>query len=149
MELDTAALHQTIKKFFRNYEAAFNRALAGVDSSEETVQAFAGYFVAANPNGVACGSNNDEFRTAIGQGCAFYRNIGTKTARIVDLNITLLDDYHAMVKVFWDWQYVKEGREDTLAFSVIYFVQLIEEQPKIFAFITGDEQKLLQEKGLV
>jgi uncharacterized ParB-like nuclease family protein len=33
--------------------------------------------------------------------------------------------------------------------DVIYFVQALDGQPKIFAFIAGDEQKVYEEKGIV
>jgi hypothetical protein len=97
-----------------------------------------------------CGKNDDGFRNAIPQGYEFYRNIGTKSMNIDSVNISSLDEYHSMVKVHWNALYSKrDGSEEKIEFDVIYFVQVIEEKPKIFAYITGDEQGVLREKGLI
>jgi len=32
---------------------------------------------------------------------------------------------------------------------VIYLLQTTEERPKIFAYISGDERKLLKERGII
>jgi hypothetical protein len=143
---------QKIERFFAEYEARTNRALAEppVVDVEETASAFAGCFVAATPNGVTCGKNDQGLRTVIPQGYEFYRSIGTKSMRIVFLEITTLDDYHVQAKAHWQALYQKkDGSEERIDFDVIYFVQTIGEQPRIFAYVTGDEQKLYQEKGLV
>ncbi|MGH7231973.1 MAG: nuclear transport factor 2 family protein, partial [Nitrospiraceae bacterium] len=84
------------------------------------------------------------------QGLAFYRSIGTKAMKIDSLTITLLDDCHWMAKVHWKAFYrKKDGREELVDFDVIYLVQIIDATPKIFAYITGDEQKVLKERGLI
>ncbi len=42
----------------------------------------------------------------------------------------------------------KGGGEEQIDFDNIYFVQTIGGVPRIFGYITGDEQKLLRERGL-
>ncbi len=70
--------------------------------------------------------------------------------KIASLDITLLDDLHSMVKVHWQAIYNKKnGSEESIDFDVIYFVQMIDDQLKIFAYITGDEQGVLRERGLI
>jgi hypothetical protein len=55
-----------------------------------------------------------------------------------------------MVKVHWDSLYVKKNGEGVqIEFTVIYLVQTIGGSPKIFGDITGDEQKVLKEHGLM
>lgn len=142
--------NQRLEDFFREYEARFNRAMAGSIETEATANAFASCFIGANPFGVNCGKNDDQFRTVIPKGYEFYRNIGTKSMKIVLLKITQLDDYHSMVKVNWQAIYSKKGgSEESIDFYVIYFVQAIKDQLKIFAYITGDEQGVLRERGLI
>jgi hypothetical protein len=52
--------------------------------------------------------------------------------------------------VHWRSFYTKkDGREELIEFDVIYFVQMRDEKPKIFAYITGDEQGVLREKGFI
>ncbi len=143
---------QKLHQFFTAYEAHFNHALQGIaeEDVEGTLAAFADYFIQASPMGVNCGKNDDQFRAAIPQGYAFYRRIGATAMRVKALEITALDDFHAMAKVHWDARYQKkDGQPRQIEFDVIYLLQLIDETPKIFAYITGDEQKILQAQGLV
>jgi hypothetical protein len=143
---------QTLRDFFAAYEARTNRALQDppeVDV-EATAAAFADCFVEASPKGVQCGQNDDQFREVIPKGFDFYRSIGTKTMKIVSLETTLLDDFHALARVHWEAFYErKDGRQERIEFDVIYLVQRTGDQPRIFAYVTGDEEKLYQEKGLV
>lgn len=144
------SVDQKLKEFFREYEARFNKAMAGTIETEATANAFASCFIEANPFGVNCGKNDDQFRVMIPQGYDFYRSIGTKSMKIVSLEITSLDDYHSMAKVHWQAIYnKKDGSEESIEFDVIYFVQTINDQLKIFAYITGDEQGVLRERGLI
>ena len=140
-----------VQAFFNDYEARFNQSLQEppVVDVDGVVGAFAGCFVEASPVGVNCGKNDDQFRQAVPQGFAFYKSIGTTSMKIAALDITPLDDYHVMAKVHWDSRYTTSNGEEKIEFDVIYFLQLLNEQPKIFAFITGDEQKVLQERGLI
>ena len=148
-------MHHTderLERFFADYAERFNRALAEppVVDVEGTAAAFAGCFVEASPRGVTCGKNDDTFRATIPQGAEFYRSIGTTSMRITSLEVTPLDGYHTMAKVRWDSRYrKKDGREERIEFDVIYLVQTLGDTTKISAYITGDEQKALREKGLL
>jgi len=145
-------VNQQLETFFAAYEARFNQALGDnpQDDVEGTMAAFADCFIEASPLGLSCAQNDEQFRTQIPKGNAFYRSIGTQSMKIMALTITPLDDYHVQTKVHWQAQYKKrDGGEETIDFDVIYFLQLLGNQPKIFAYITGDEQKVLQEHGLI
>jgi hypothetical protein len=145
-------VRQELEAFFGEYEARVNSALREPPqiNVEATARAFADCFIAADPNGVSCGKNDEQFRTQIPKGLEFYRSIGTKSMQITSLAITALDDYHTMVKVAWEALYKKQdGSEERIDFNVIYLVQTIGEKPKIFGYITGDEQQLYREKGLI
>ena len=142
---------ESIERFFAGYAARFNLALgdATVMDVEGTAAAFADCFVAANPQGVACGKNDRRFRTAIPQGWEFYRRIGMTSMEITSILVTPLDEIHAMARVSWDSRYRRgDGHEEQIEFDVIYLVQILDGTPKIFAYITGDEEKALREKGL-
>ena len=144
--------NRQLERFFAEYEARFNRALAEnpEEDIEATAAAFAEYFIAANQNGVNCGQNNEQLRTMLAQGNAFYRSIGTKSMKIAGLEITSLDDFHAMAKVHWDSRYVKkDGQRLQIEFDVIYLIQMRGGVPKIFGYITGDESEVLKEHGLI
>lgn len=140
-----------IDAFFDAYARRFNEALTGKEPDiEATVNSFAGCFIEASPLGVNCGKNDESFREAIPKGNAFYKSIGTESMNIESKQVTELDDYHFMVKVRWNSAYRKQdGSPEIIDFDVYYFLQYREEQLKIFAYITGDEQKVLKERGLL
>jgi hypothetical protein len=138
-------------QFFDAYAQRFNDALEGKGIDvEATVNAFAECFVEASPVGIVCGKNDEQFRDAIPKGFEFYRSIGTKSMQIESKEIAILDSFHSMVKVHWVATYKKgNDKNDVIEFDVFYFVQTINDSIKIFAYITGDEQKVLKERGLM
>ena len=145
-----AAIDAMLAEFFREYEARMGRALAGDLDVEATAAAFADCFIQADPNGIACGKNDEQLRAVIPQGIAFYRSIGTTSMAIRSVALSPLDEYHYTAKVEWRARYEKrDGTEETVDFAVVYLVRTIGGEPKIFGFITGDEQQLYREKGLI
>jgi hypothetical protein len=141
-----------LAEFFAEYEARTNRALADPArlDIEATAKAFADCFIAANPNGVTCGKNDAGLRDPIPKGFEFYRSIGTKSMKIASLTTTILDECHAMVKVHWEAFYKRtDGSGEVIDFDVIYLLQTTGDMPRIFAYITGDEQKVYKERGLL
>lgn len=143
-------MKELISRFFDDYASRFNKALKGKDPDVTgTTGSFASCFVEASPAGIICSKNDERFKEAIPKGYAFYQSIGTVSMKIGSKAITELDEFHAMVKIHWQSLYEKkEGNREEIGFDVHYFVQVMNEKVKIFAYITGDEQKLLQEKGL-
>lgn len=136
-----------IRAFFDAYEKRFNDAIDGqpVDA-DETAGAFADYFVESSPVGVIGGKNDEQFKAQIPKGFEFYKNIGTISMKIGQLDITTLDAFHAMAKVHWVSAY-KGDRQ--IEFDVYYFLRLLNDTVKVFAYITGDEQQVLKENGLI
>lgn len=112
---------------------------------------FADYFVSVNPSGVAGAENNEAFRQQIPVNNDFYRNIGTVSMDIRSMDITWLDGLHATVKVFWTSEYKrkKDGALEIIDFEGIYLAQVKGGEPKIFAYISGDEQDALRAHGII
>lgn len=146
-----SSIEQTIDIFFEAYALRFNRSLAGKDSDiEGTVNAYADSFVEASPTGINSARNDEHFKEAIPKAYEFYKSIGTKSMKIVSKEITVLDEYHSMVKIHWKATYTrKDGQEEVILFDVIYILQHNENTPKIFAYITGDERRTLSKRGLI
>lgn len=143
--------HKKIDAFFDAYARRFQNVLDGdkVDL-DATINAFAQCFIEASPLGVICGQNDDEFKKSLQNGYDFYKNIGTQTMKIIDKEITLLDDFHALVKVHWLATYIKKNQASLpIDFNVFYLIQYLHGEPKIFAYITGDEQQVLKDNGLI
>jgi hypothetical protein len=144
------ATKAALEKFFADYARRFNESLKGNVDVEATAAAFASCFIEASIHGVICAKNDDQFRAMIPRGTDFYRSIGTTSMNIRSTEITSLDDHHDMVRVFWGSLYVKpDGAQVTIDFDVIYVLEDIRGTPKIFGYITGDEQNVLREHGLI
>lgn len=142
---------QQIDQFFNHYCDVFNRALNGDDTCIDLASSlFETCFIAVNPFGVRCGQNDSTFRDAMKEGYLFYRSIGIVSMAIVSKVITVLDDFHTMVKVRWRSDFIKkDGNSGSIGFDNIYFTKTRDEQHRVFAYITGDEQAALKEAGLV
>lgn len=141
-----------VTAFFQRYGEISNRALADppVEDVDGLLQCFAQNFVESSPLGTSCGHNGPEFAAAVPKGWAHYRSVGGKAMRVTDIVVESLDDLHAMARVGWAFDYVnKAGVSGTVAFTNIYFVTLAEGRPKIFGYITPDEQQAMKDHGLV
>lgn len=150
--MDAAAMRRKLTPFLRRYVANFQRALEGKVDTEAVSAAFAEYFVGAGPAGVRGGKNGVKFRFMLGRGFAFYRKIGTLTMEVAKLGVTRLDDLHALARVTFRTSVRRrsDGKLVRMRFTNLYFVQLAPRAaPKIFAYVTGDEQGLMKQHGLL
>jgi hypothetical protein len=143
-------LSQKIENFFKAYEQRFMDGLKGKVDVNGTIASFAECFMESSPVGVNCGRNDAKFREVIPKGYEFYKSIGTQSIKILSKEITVLDEFHMMCKVHWQSKYLtKDKKEEVIDFDVFYFLRYLNDELKIFAYITGDEQKVLKERGLV
>lgn len=139
-----------LRLFFSKYEKLFEQSLKESPDVESVAGVFADYFVEASPVGVMGGKNDAAFREKIPKGYEFYRSIGTTSMHITAVESTPLNDMHYMTRVQWRAGYrKKDGATETIDFEVIYFTQHTKGEIRIFAYITGDEQKVLRERGLI
>lgn len=143
-------MKDSIVQFFDDYAKRFNEALLGTQPDvERTIASFTECFLESNPNKVICTKNDEAFKMAIPHGFDYYRSIGLQNMKICSKAITILDDFHAIVKIHWQSLYIKkEGNKMELGFDIHYMVKTIDSEVKIFTYITGDEQKFMKENGL-
>jgi hypothetical protein len=99
-----------LDRFFAAYTDAYNRSLGDRVDHDAIVASFADCFVAAGPGGVNCGKNDDSFRTALDQGFAFYKSIGTRKMSVRRVDVTPIDALHHMAKVHYRADYQKRVR---------------------------------------
>ncbi|RKS25381.1 hypothetical protein CLV94_0411 [Flavobacterium endophyticum] len=142
--------NKDIETFFNHYEKRVNDALIGkkIDADEAT-DSFADCFIESSPLGVICGKNDAEFKKQMLKGYEFYKKIGITSMDILSKEITVLDEYHVMAKIYWRSNYQKDKATGKIDFEVTYFLNFKDGNHKIFAFIIGDEEKALKEHGLV
>lgn len=137
--------------FFDQYSRIFNQAIkADSPDIEQTAGLYSECFIGANPLGVQCGKNDGELRSFLLKGYDFYKEIGVISMNIVSKEITVLDEFHTMVKVRWKSDFHrKDNSTVSIEFENIYLTQTKENQHKVFAWITGNEQAVLKEYGLI
>jgi hypothetical protein len=144
---------EELKDFFAAYAKHSNDALREppVEDVEGVVKSFAPYFVESSPRGVMGGANDEKFQKVLPQGFAQYRAVGGKAMRATRIDVTELNDLHAYAQVDWEFDYIrkKDGKAGTVAFQNIYLVSFADGAPKIFAYITPDEEQAMKDHGLI
>lgn len=125
-----------------------NPASADIDA---LAVAFSPYFVGASPAGTMGGAKDEDFPAILRGGFENYRTIGGTRFEIVGLEVEKLDEFNALVRADWEFDYVRprDGARGTIAFRNIYFVNLADGEPRIFAWITPDERQAMKDHGLL
>ena len=124
--------------------------MAGAVDMDEVASLYASEFIAAGPAGVMAGKNDDGLKQVMAQGYARYRAMGTKAMRLRDVRISPIDEHHCVAHVAWTATYARNDRPDVaIDFDVHYLVQQLDGAPKVFGWVSGDEQALLKQHGIV
>jgi len=139
-----------VKKLFERYEQVFNRALRGNIDMSEAASLYASEFIAATPAGVMAGKNDQQLQQVMAKGYEHYRSTGMKDVRIRGLRISPINEQHCVAHVAWTATYARGSQPDVaIDFEVHYFVQELNSEPKVFGWVSGDEQAVLREHGIV
>lgn len=138
-----------IRQFFERYAVCFNQSLAGTVDATELAALYAPEFVAASPMGVMSGKNDNQFKKRVAQGYARYRALGTKDMRVRDVRLSSIDEQHCVAHVAWTATYARPDQPDVaIDFDVHYFIRSLGGKPKVFGWVSGDEQELLRRHGI-
>lgn len=139
-----------IHSFIEDYATMMNAGVAG-EAPEATRLAalFAQDFIAASPAGMMAG-RNEGLGEIIAQGIEGYRKMGGTAFVAEHVAVDELAPASFMATVDWQFDYRRpgDGRTGSIAFTNRYFVSTADGTPKIFAWITPDEQAALAEHGL-
>jgi hypothetical protein len=142
-------METSVRKLFERYESVFKASLRGEVDMDEVAALYASEFIAASPAGVMTGKNDEQLKQVMAQGYAHYRAIGTKEMRIRSLRISPMDEHHCVAHVAWRATYARKDQPDVaIDFDVHYLVQQLGAEPKVFGWVSGDEQALLKEHGI-
>ena len=143
-------METAVRNLFARYQRFFNRALDGDVELDEGTSFYASAFIAASPAGVVVGKNDDQLGRIMEQGYERYRATGTKAMRLRDVRLSPMDEHHCVAHVAWTAIYSRQDAPDiSIDFDVHYLVQKLNGEPKIFGWVSGDEQALLKEYGIV
>ena len=135
-----------IEEFFARYEEGANSFDPDLVCPQYTNE-----FMAAGPDGVACGRNDHELRKAFVQRYKLFQQIGFKRAKILHVDATSLDDHYTMAKVHWRMTFEKQpGHPLDFEFFITYFLYDSGTGPKAAFWISHeDEQRVMREAGLI
>jgi hypothetical protein len=140
----------SVRKLFERYEQFFKTSLGGSLNMDDVASIYASEFIGASPAGIATGKNDDQLKEVMTRGYAYYRAIGTKEMRIRNVRISPIDEHHCVAHVAWTAIYERTAEPDvSIDFDVHYLVQNLGDEPKIFGWVSGDEQALLKKDGIV
>lgn len=140
----------TLEKFFQRYERFFMQSLSGKIDGDEMSELYAPEFIAASPIGVLAGKNDDGFRQALSGGYEQYRKIGTKEMHVRGVEMSQIDALHCVATVAWTASYeVANQQQIDIDFDVHYLMQEFNGKPRIFGWISGNEQELLKQYGVI
>ena len=143
-------LEASVRTLFERYERSFNQSLGGEVDMAEVASLYASEFIAASPAGVMAGKNNDQLKQFMARGYARYRALGTKNMRIRNVRLSSIDDHHCVAHVAWTATYARTEQPDVaIDFDVHYFVQKLGGEPKVFGWVSGDEQALLRKHNII
>jgi len=140
------------RALFEEYGRRSNEALRDPAPADFVTLAgfFAGHFIGASPQGVMGGAKDESFPEILRRGFDNYRAMGGVRFMIVTLETEALDAFTVMVRADWQFDYKrpKDGATGSIAFRNIYLVSFAGGEPKIFAWITPDEQQAMKDHGL-
>lgn len=143
-------METSVRQLFERYERVFNQSLDGDIDMDEVASLYASDFIGASPTGVMTGKNDDQLKQVMTQGYAHYRAIGTKEMRICNVAISPLDEHHCVAHVAWQAAYARQDQADVaIDFDIHYLVQQVDGAPKVFGWVSGDEQALLRKHGII
>ena len=139
-----------LEKFFKRYEQFFTQSLDGELDANEMSALYAQEFIAASPIGVMAGKNDNQFQQALAQGYEQYRKIGTKGMRVRGVSVSPIDELHCVAHVAWTATYANANNPNIeIDFDVHYLMQELNNKPHIFGWVSGNEQELLKEYGVI
>ena len=141
---------EKVQELFQQYQDFFRNAIMGEVDIEQGASFYATAIIGAAPAGVTASQNDDQFKLFLRRGFEAYREMGTKDIHIRGIDITLIDELHCLARVSWTAVYDRGDNPNTsIDFDVHYLVQQLQETPKIFGWVSGDEQAVLKEHGII
>ncbi len=143
-------MQHDLDAFFADYTDSYNQALGDDPDFERIRGYFTDQFLAAGPDGVQAARNDDVFLAQLKEGYRFYQAIRTRRMDLRRVEVTPIDDGHAMARVSYAAHYARPpGDSVIIDFDVTYLLETFGHRPRIFAFIAGDEIGLYRRYGLV
>jgi hypothetical protein len=143
-------MEKSVNELFGRYQEFFRKAIQGEADIERLAASYTSAVIGAAPAGVMVSQNDDQFKQVLQQGFEHYRQIGTKDMRTRNVRISPIDEHHCVAHVAWTATYGRKDQSDiAIDFDVHYLIQKLDGEPKIFGWVSGDEQATLKQHGII
>jgi hypothetical protein len=140
----------SIDDFFGRYASTMNNALFGAENNASAMAEFyAGFVVSAHPAGISGNRNDAQFMQSLEQNMDFYRKTGIISMNIASKEVLPLNDSCVMARVNWRSFYENGSSSGELSYEVVYLLRMELDGPKIFAYVTDDEEEELKKHNLI
>ncbi len=142
---------ESTEQFMRRYGALMDEGVkSGTVRSEELAAMYAEYCVGSSPAGIFGARMDDGFGQMISAGVANYKRMGGTAFVAETVAVAPIDELHDLARVGWRFDYTRpaDGNAGTIRFENVYFVSRAGASPRVFAWVTPDEQAALKEHGL-
>jgi hypothetical protein len=134
----------TMKNFFESYASVSMKS-----EPEPHANFYADEFITAGPSGSAVYKNDDEFLEWLKQVHDFNKKTGMESIQVMSVHDKPISEHYSLATVEWGAKYKKTG-EELIRFEITYLLQLFENQPKIIAYISHeDQQTVMKERGII
>lgn len=138
-----------VEQFFHRYAQTYKDGLDGSLDLDVFRSLYSTQFIAAGPQGVMAGDNDEAFGERMLKGYEQYRQIGTVAMTVTSVEVHPIDETHCLARVSWNSVFEKNGRRIDIPFTNTYLLEQNDGRLKVFGWITGDEVQLLKENGLM
>jgi hypothetical protein len=136
-----------LRQFFDAYADALSKA-----DIEGMARAYAEQFMTAGPNARASMNNDQNFRAALAESVALYKQIGVDVVEVKNYLEAELGSGFWLTKI--EWELLDEDLNTIVVFDNTYIVkgEIIEGEdntPRLLLSIAHNEHQRMQEKGLL
>jgi hypothetical protein len=135
-----------LRQFFDAYADALNQA-----DIEGMARAYAEQFMTAGPNARASMNNDQNFRAALAESVALYKQIGVDVVEVKNYLEAELGSGFWLTKI--EWELLDEDLNTIVVFDNTYIVEIEgkeeEDAPLILLSVAHNEHQRMEEKGLL
>ena len=133
-----------IENFFEKYASVSMK-------SEPDLHAklYADDFIAAGPSGSAVFKNDAQFLEWLKRIYDFNKKTGMESIRVISVHDNPISGQYSLASVKWGAKYKKTG-EELIHFEITYLLRFFQNQIKILAYISHeDQERVMKKRGIL
>lgn len=133
-----------IKNFFENYASVSMKSEPDLHADLYTDD-----FIAAGPSGSAVYKNDVQFLEWLKRIYDFNKKTGMVSIQVISVHDHPISKQYSLASVKWGAKYKKTG-EELIDFKITYLLQFFQNQIKILAHISHeDQEQVMKKRGII